>query len=60
MDGDKEKLRIDMRDNLKNNKQLSGIERSCCVLDKLNKLFKVNNINFIISDDPVSGVLSYR
>ena len=56
MDGDKEKLRIDIRDNFKNNKQLSGIERSRCVLDKLNKLFKVKNINFIISDDPVSDV----
>lgn len=56
MDGDKEKLRIDVRDDFKNTKQLSGRERSYIVLNKLNRLFKVKNINFIISDDPVPDV----
>ena len=51
-----ENARIDMRDDFKNIKQLSGRKRKNIVLDKLNKLFKVKNINFIISDDPVPDV----
>ena len=38
------------------NKKNSTIERSYCVLNELNILFKVKNINFIISDDPVPDV----